>query len=150
MKYIYVPNSRKPIKKGVIRLLKLDACNCGKRLNSALFDLYKFNEEKKRYDRVLEGLCTDKDGMIIVDDMSVGSYQFYETVAPAGYNRNTAPIDVQIWMEGNEIKVEPVLVIVCNKAIPINHCKCCGCRCYYCKCGCYYYCNYCCCYHCKD
>ncbi|KRL97819.1 hypothetical protein FD50_GL001191 [Liquorilactobacillus satsumensis DSM 16230 = JCM 12392] len=55
----------------------------GKVLARATFDLYNSNDKL-----IKEGLTTDKNGQIKVDNLKPGNYYFKETAAPAGYDFN--------------------------------------------------------------
>lgn len=55
-------------------------------LEGAVFDVRQGDEV------IVEGVTSDKDGKIFVDDLKPGNYQFVETAAPEGYHLSDEPI----------------------------------------------------------
>src|SRR5699024_299789 len=76
--------------KGSIKLIKTDAAT-GDLLADAEFKLVDADGEV-----VEENLSTNADGEIVIDDLFLGNYQLIETKAPAGYELDETPIDVEI------------------------------------------------------
>ena len=76
---------------GGVVLTKVDAAKNDKVLAGAHFELQDSNGKVIRTD-----LVTDKDGKIWVNDLLPGDYQFVETQAPKGYERNTKPVTFTI------------------------------------------------------
>ncbi|MGM0340156.1 SpaA isopeptide-forming pilin-related protein [Enterococcus sp. AZ007] len=63
----------------------------GKGLSGAIFKL-----RTKAGKMIKKDLKTDAEGVVKVDQLSPGDYQFIETKAPAGYIVNTTPVDFTI------------------------------------------------------
>ncbi len=76
--------------KGSIKLIKKDAAT-EDLLAGAEFKLVDADGEV-----VEENLTTNEDGEIVIDDLFLGNYQLIETKAPAGYELDETPIDVEI------------------------------------------------------
>ena len=76
---------------GGVVLTKVDAAKNDKVLAGAHFELQDSKGKVIRTD-----LVTDKDGKIWVNDLLPGDYQFVETQAPKGYERNTKPVTFTI------------------------------------------------------
>lgn len=76
--------------KGSIKLIKLDDAT-DERLSEAEFNLLDSEGEI-----VKEGLVTNDQGEILVEDLLLGNYQLIETSAPEGYELDDTPIDVEI------------------------------------------------------
>ncbi|WP_166554448.1 MULTISPECIES: SpaA isopeptide-forming pilin-related protein [Clostridia] len=72
--------------RGAVELVKVDEDNQDKTLAGAVFELQ--DEAGKT---LQEGLTTNKDGKIVVEDLKPGKYQFVETQAPKGYQLNETP-----------------------------------------------------------
>ncbi|MFP7492529.1 SpaA isopeptide-forming pilin-related protein [Terribacillus saccharophilus] len=94
---------------GTVILHKVDADDESQVLEGAVFKLVNENG-----DSVREELVTDKDGRITVEDLKPGNYQFIETKAPAGYELNTAPIDVTV----EQSQKEAAVVTAVNELTP--------------------------------
>ncbi|MBO1004136.1 SpaA isopeptide-forming pilin-related protein [Pseudogracilibacillus auburnensis] len=69
-----------------VELTKVDD-ETGETLADAVFEL-----KDKEGTTILEGLTTDEKGIIFVDDLKPGTYQFVETKAPEGYKIDQEPI----------------------------------------------------------
>lgn len=83
---------------GSVELLKVDA-DTGSILPDAEFDLWDAEG------RVLKnGLITDQDGKVLVDQLKAGSYQFVEIKAPDEYVLNVEPMKFEI-IDGNKVNV---------------------------------------------
>src|SRR5690625_5991788 len=76
--------------KGSIKIIKQHAAT-GDLLADAEFKLVDADGEV-----VEENLSTNADGEIVIDDLFLGNYQLIETKAPAGYELDETPIDVEI------------------------------------------------------
>ncbi|WBX81134.1 SpaA isopeptide-forming pilin-related protein [Virgibacillus salarius] len=63
----------------------------GEHLQGAEFSL--FNEDGQEIET---GLTTNEDGIIVVEDLLLGSYKFVETLAPEGYQLDDTPIPFDI------------------------------------------------------
>ncbi|MGM0218540.1 SpaA isopeptide-forming pilin-related protein [Enterococcus sp. AZ126] len=68
------------LKKGSVKLIKVDSDNEDKYLEGAEFSLYKSNGVL-----VKEHLKTNKEGIVICENLETGDYYFKETKAPDGY-----------------------------------------------------------------
>ena len=101
---------------GELVLLKYGDCDLNNVLENAEFVLYKDGEEvpltftkqkdgKYKYAPDAEDasatLVTDKNGMIWVEGLDVGSYHFEETKAPKGYSINTDGKTLTLTVEGD-------------------------------------------------
>ena len=84
--------------KGSVKLIKLDAAT-EDLLDGATFKLVDSEGEV-----VEEGLITNDQGEIVVDNLLLGNYQLIETVAPEGYELDETPIDVEITEDGQVIE----------------------------------------------
>ncbi len=96
--------------KGAVKLIKKDAAT-DKELRGAEFKLVDSEGEV-----VKESLTTNAHGEIFVDNLFLGDYQLIETKAPAGYERDETPIDIEI-TEDNQV-VEKTMTN--NKIINIS------------------------------
>ena len=65
-----------------------------------------------------EGLTTNKDGKIVVENLKPGKYQFVETKAPTHYQLDETPITFTIDKSKTEADVEVVSVQATNELIP--------------------------------
>src|SRR5699024_5778678 len=86
--------------KGSIKLIKRDAAT-EDLLADAEFKLVDADGEV-----VEENLSTNEDGEIVIDDLFLGNYQLIETKAPAGYELDETPIDVEITEDEQVVEVE--------------------------------------------
>ncbi|GGA20614.1 SpaA isopeptide-forming pilin-related protein [Psychrobacillus lasiicapitis] len=77
--------------KGAVELKKVDKDNQKKTLEGAIFTLQDTNGNKLK-----EGLTTDENGKLTVNNLKPGKYQFVETKAPFGYKLDTTPISFTI------------------------------------------------------
>lgn len=82
--------------KGSIKLVKTDQ-STDQELEGAEFKLIDSKGEV-----VEENLETNKLGEILIDDLLLGKYQLIETKAPAGYELDETPIDIEI-TEDNQV-----------------------------------------------
>lgn len=88
----------------------LDSTNHEVALSGAKFVLYRMDGDTKKYAKLtnnkIDGWVTDKGdattletsgtGDILIEGLNVGTYYLEETEAPAGYNKLTEPIEVEI------------------------------------------------------
>ena len=88
----------------------LDSTNHEVALSGAKFVLYRMDNGVKKYatltNNKIDGWVTDKGGAttletsgagdILIEGLNVGTYYLEETEAPAGYNKLTEPIEVEI------------------------------------------------------
>src|SRR5690625_3735846 len=84
--------------KGSVKLIKSDAAT-EDLLDGATFKLVDLEGEV-----VEEGLITNDQGEIVVDNLLLGNYQLIETIAPEGYELDETPIDVEITEDGQVIE----------------------------------------------
>ena len=75
---------------GTVRLTKIDD-QSKETLKGAIFQLQDSTGET-----VKDNLATDGDGILEVKDLAPGDYQFVETQAPTGYEKDAAPIEFTI------------------------------------------------------
>ncbi|MFD0957475.1 collagen binding domain-containing protein, partial [Virgibacillus alimentarius] len=92
------------------QLTKVDAEE-NKTLKGATFELQQKVDGK--FKTMKKGLKTDDKGVIHVEDLEPGEYQFVETKAPEGYLLDGEPIPFTI----GEKEIEPVKVTAKNNAI---------------------------------
>ena len=76
---------------GKINITKVDYSNPSTALPGAVFELRDANGVIVRSDVV-----TGKDGKITIDNLPDGTYQLIETQAPAGYKKDSKPIEVTL------------------------------------------------------
>ena len=76
---------------GSVQLTKVDVDNKNAPLSDAVFIL-----QDAEGNNVQEGLTTNKEGKIVVNDLQPGTYQFVETKAPFGYDLDATPITFTI------------------------------------------------------
>jgi len=81
---IYIPNDKEE-QFYTLRLIKADCCDESLRLEGAVFDLYKKENNRCGYSPVLKGLHTDKNGEVFIENLSAGRYKLLERQAPASY-----------------------------------------------------------------
>ncbi|HDR6309355.1 TPA: collagen-binding protein, partial [Bacillus cereus] len=79
------------LKKGSVELTKIDDIDTDTKLAHAVFNLLDADGEV-----VKEGLKTNDEGKIIVENLRPGTYQFVETIAPEHYDLNKTPIEFTI------------------------------------------------------
>ncbi|PGX51171.1 collagen-binding protein, partial [Bacillus anthracis] len=79
------------LKKGSVELIKIDDIDTDTKLANAVFNLLDADGEV-----VEEGLKTNDEGKIIVENLRPGTYQFVETIAPEHYDLNKKPIEFTI------------------------------------------------------
>ncbi|MGO3591944.1 MAG: SpaA isopeptide-forming pilin-related protein, partial [Lactococcus cremoris] len=92
---------------GSAELIKHDSE--GQPLSGAVFKVVNESGEM-----IKEGLTSDKDGKVKIDDLVPGNYSFIETQAPAGYILNTAKADFTI---SDEEKNKPKVVMASDNFI---------------------------------
>ncbi len=71
------------LKKGSVELTKIDDIDTDTKLANAVFNLLDADGEI-----VEEGLKTNDEGKIVVENLRPGTYQFVETIAPEHYDLN--------------------------------------------------------------
>jgi LPXTG-motif cell wall-anchored protein len=76
---------------GGIKLTKIDADEKESLLEGTVFKLQTADGKT-----LLEGLTTNKDGVLIVDQLAPGNYQLIETAAPTDYQVDATPITFTI------------------------------------------------------
>ncbi|WP_439444146.1 MSCRAMM family protein [Listeria aquatica] len=96
------------ITNGSVELTKTDN-ETNANLQGAVFDLQNDSGE-----RLQQGLTTDQNGKIKVDELAPGNYQFVETKAPADYKLDPTPVKFTIQKE----QTSAVQVGMQNKLIP--------------------------------
>ncbi|MDF9577135.1 SpaA isopeptide-forming pilin-related protein [Bacillus paranthracis] len=79
------------LKKGSVELTKIDDIDTNTNLANAVFNLLDENGQV-----VEEGLKTNAEGKIVVENLRPGTYQFVETIAPEHYDLNKTPIEFTI------------------------------------------------------
>ncbi|MDK7472779.1 SpaA isopeptide-forming pilin-related protein [Bacillus paranthracis] len=79
------------LKKGSVELTKIDDIDTNTNLANAVFNLLDENGQV-----VEEGLKTNAEGKIVVENLRPGTYQFVETIAPEHYDLNNTPIKFTI------------------------------------------------------
>ncbi len=79
------------LKKGSVELTKIDDIDTNTKLANAVFNLLDKDGEL-----VEEGLKTNDEGKIVVENLRPGTYQFVETIAPEHYDLNKKPIEFTI------------------------------------------------------
>lgn len=67
---------------------------------TATFKLQKYDNTSSAWLNQRTGLVTDANGKIVMNDLTVGNYQFVETAAPEGYGLNTTPVTFSITANG--------------------------------------------------
>ncbi|MED3445195.1 SpaA isopeptide-forming pilin-related protein [Bacillus thuringiensis] len=75
------------LKKGSVELTKIDDIDITTKLANAVFNLLDADGEL-----VKEGLKTNDEGKIVVENLRPGTYQFVETIAPEHYDLDKKPI----------------------------------------------------------
>ncbi|AIE36678.1 SpaA isopeptide-forming pilin-related protein [Bacillus thuringiensis] len=75
------------LKKGSVELTKIDDIDINTKLSNAVFNLLDADGEL-----VEEGLKTNAEGKIVVENLRPGTYQFVETIAPEHYDLDKKPI----------------------------------------------------------
>ncbi|MBC6315648.1 MSCRAMM family protein [Listeria grandensis] len=94
------------VKTGSVVLTKVDSADHTVTLSGATFDLL---DEQGTI--LQEGLITDENGFLAVDDLKPGMYSFVETEAPAGYTLDSTPFLFEIPFGDDQT---PVKVVVEN------------------------------------
>ncbi|GAB6558875.1 SpaA isopeptide-forming pilin-related protein [Bacillus mobilis] len=79
------------LKKGSVELTKIDDIDTDTKLAHAVFNLLDADGEV-----VKEGLRTNDEGKIVVENLRPGTYKFIETAAPEHYDLNKTPIEFTI------------------------------------------------------
>ncbi|WP_144614887.1 SpaA isopeptide-forming pilin-related protein [Bacillus cereus] len=79
------------LKKGSVELTKIDDIDTNTKLANAVFNLLDAEGEL-----VEEGLKTNDEGKIVVENLRPGTYKFIETTAPEHYDLNKTPIEFTI------------------------------------------------------
>ncbi|OWT52475.1 collagen-binding protein [Bacillus sp. K2I17] len=79
------------LKKGSVELTKIDDIDTDTKLAHAVFNLLDADGEI-----VDEGLKTNAEGKIVVENLRPGTYKFIETAAPEHYDLNKKPIEFTI------------------------------------------------------
>ncbi|PFE40864.1 collagen-binding protein [Bacillus cereus] len=79
------------LKKGSVELTKIDDIDTDTKLAHAVFNLLDADGEV-----VKEGLKTNDEGKIVVENLRPGTYKFIETAAPEHYDLNKTPIEFTI------------------------------------------------------
>ncbi|MED0935240.1 SpaA isopeptide-forming pilin-related protein [Bacillus mobilis] len=79
------------LKKGSVELTKIDDIDTDTKLAHAVFNLLNADGEL-----VEEGLKTNDEGKIVVENLRPGTYKFIETAAPEHYDLNKTPIEFTI------------------------------------------------------
>ncbi|MED2038019.1 SpaA isopeptide-forming pilin-related protein [Bacillus wiedmannii] len=79
------------LKKGSVELKKIDDIDTDTKLANAVFNLLDADGEI-----VEEGLKTNAEGKIVVENLRPGTYKFIETAAPKHYDLNKKPIEFTI------------------------------------------------------
>ncbi|MED0946666.1 SpaA isopeptide-forming pilin-related protein [Bacillus mobilis] len=79
------------LKKGSVELTKIDDIDTDTKLAHAVFNLLDADGEL-----VEEGLKTNDEGKIVVENLRPGTYKFIETAAPEHYDLNKTPIEFTI------------------------------------------------------
>ncbi|PRT39072.1 SpaA isopeptide-forming pilin-related protein [Bacillus wiedmannii] len=79
------------LKKGSVELTKIDDIDTDTKLANAVFNLLDADGEI-----VEEGLKTNAEGKIVVENLRPGTYKFIETAAPEHYDLNKKPIEFTI------------------------------------------------------
>ncbi|MGZ7148344.1 SpaA isopeptide-forming pilin-related protein [Bacillus sp. BC07] len=86
------------LKKGSVELAKIDDIDTDTKLAHAVFNLLDADGEI-----VEEGLKTNAEGKIVVENLRPGTYKFIETAAPEHYDLNKTPIEFTIKKSQTEI-----------------------------------------------
>ncbi|WP_053215663.1 SpaA isopeptide-forming pilin-related protein [Niallia circulans] len=94
-------------KLGSVELTKLDMDDKQTPLANAVFQLWKDGE------LLTSNLTTDEKGLLFVENLKPGSYQFIETTAPDYYKLDSKPIDFTI----EDGKTDPVKVTAYNELV---------------------------------
>ncbi|MBB4823279.1 putative surface anchored protein [Sporosarcina luteola] len=78
-----------------VELKKVDSDDAEKTLAGATFDLYKKGDNEDYY-VLKKDLKTNERGIIQLNELEPGEYQFVETIAPAGYELDSTPVSFTI------------------------------------------------------
>ncbi|MFF2883234.1 SpaA isopeptide-forming pilin-related protein [Bacillus toyonensis] len=93
------------LQKGSVELTKIDDIDIDTKLANAVFNLLDADGEL-----VEEGLKTNNEGKIVVENLRPGDYQFIETTAPKHYDLNKEPIPFTI----TKSQAHPISVTATN------------------------------------
>ncbi|MCC2249809.1 LPXTG cell wall anchor domain-containing protein [Virgibacillus sp. AGTR] len=88
-------NFENPLRTGSVELTKVG--ETGDTLEGAVFSLVDAKGEVLKTE-----LTTDKNGVLVVDDLKPGNYAFIETKAPFGYQLDKTPIEFEIVFDQQE------------------------------------------------
>lgn len=89
-------NITNQIKKGSVKVIKVDAEDSGKKLDGVVFEL-------KQGDKVV-ATGTTVNGEYVFKDVVYGDYQLVEKTTLENYNLNTTPVEVQVREQGKEVE----------------------------------------------
>ncbi|WP_179104318.1 SpaA isopeptide-forming pilin-related protein [Virgibacillus proomii] len=98
---------------GKVELTKIDRNDQATKLEGAEFEL-----QDAKGNILQEGLTTNEEGKIVVENLKPGMYQFVETKAPKHYQLDETPIKFTIEKSKMEADVRVVKVQVENELIP--------------------------------
>lgn len=100
-----------------IQLLKLDSTDATLKLEGAEFNLYHYDGTIVTHDKdgliIPQTYTTNRDGIILIDNLTPGNYKLVEVTAPAGYWLDDTPIHFTI--SANQLV--PISVIVTNTKV---------------------------------
>jgi len=111
MKRIYISNEKETTL-GCVRFILANAIDPHQRLGGAVFSLYKRNEKKCCYEKLLSGLLTGENGVLIIDRLEPGQYMLTENTAPEGYLFEFTKVFFNIEMDrtGRVIELDTILI----------------------------------------
>ncbi|MBM7713839.1 putative surface anchored protein [Bacillus thermophilus] len=99
--------------RGKVELTKFDKDNKNAPLHGVEFALQDASGKTLQ-----EGLTTDKDGKVVIEDLKPGNYQFVETKPLFGYKSNNTPITFTIAKSKTEADVEWIKLTAENELVP--------------------------------